>query len=167
MRILTGEDWVDVIVYEPGQDAYGPWVVDGPANDLTNRTGYLKARLNGPYFWLPFYFEGDEPEVGDAICMAPSTNWLVKKATAYALTQAGIVLGICCGEGDGSIVPVAISGIVPPTITGLGAGTAGQIVRVDLTTSKAVRGTASGINHVLGRANLGGLLQLIPDQITV
>ena len=34
-------EWSNVTVFEPGQDAYGPWVVDGPVASLTRRTEYL------------------------------------------------------------------------------------------------------------------------------
>lgn len=167
MRILTGEEWVDVTVFEPGTDPYGPHVIDSPVGDLTSRTGYLKARLSGTYLWLPYYFSGDTPQLGEAVCMGASNNEIVTRAVAAALAQAGLPLGIVCGTADGSIVPVAIAGLIPYTITGLGSGTAGELVRVNTADATALRGTDAGTNYILGRANLGGTLQLIPDQYVV
>jgi hypothetical protein len=53
MRVVTGDSWVSVVVYEPGVDPYGPHVIDGPISDLVNRTGYLKAALDALGSGLP------------------------------------------------------------------------------------------------------------------
>jgi len=42
MRTLNEPaEWSDVLVFEPGQDAYGPWVVDTPVAALMRRTEFL------------------------------------------------------------------------------------------------------------------------------
>jgi hypothetical protein len=97
--------------------------------------------------------------------MGASNDEQIKKAVAAAFTQAGVALGIVVGEPNNGYAPVAISGLVPASITGLGSGTAGELVCVDKTTARAMRGyDGAGVQFVLGRANLGGTLQLNPDQ---
>jgi len=38
--------WCSVVVFERGQDAYGPHVIDGPVSDLTRRTEYLRQGMD-------------------------------------------------------------------------------------------------------------------------
>jgi hypothetical protein len=169
MRTLTETvEWVPVVVFERAQDPYGPWVIDGPVADLTKRTAYLKSRLSGSYLWLPFQLaSGEAVEVGDVVCMGPSNDEQIKKAVTLSLTQSGVPLGIVVGAPSDGMAPVAVSGLVPATITGLGSGDAGELITVNLTTGKAQRGTSAGVNYVLGRANGGGTLQLIQDQLQI
>jgi len=157
-------------------DAVAPEVVDEPSpktfeeafQAIADRAQKPIDALSTSYVWRVYEYEGGAVgaallSVGDCLC-AGAGDGTVYKATLANLSNSGIPLGIMCAAANGKYIPVAVAGIVPTSITGLGSGTGGELVRVDRTAGTPVRGELEGTNYFLGRAGTNGALTITIDR---
>ncbi len=99
---------------------------------------------------------------GDTVCLS-GVPGLVTKSNATDLDSVLSALGVVIqAASPGGKVLVAISGVVPPSITGL--GTTAGFVRIDTATSvcERVAGLSTG-DFVIGTVDAAGYLHVMPS----
>jgi hypothetical protein len=152
-------------------DPFGPSIFEIVLQAATDRIQKPIDALSTSYVWRVYEYEGGAVgaallSVGDCLCAGAGDGYAYD-ATSANLSNSGVPLGIMCAAANGKYIPVAVAGIVPTSITGLGSGTGGELVRVDPTTGTPIRGVISGTNYILGRAGTNGALTISLGQVVV
>ncbi len=119
--------------------------------------------INGKHAsWFDLSGASDAVIAGDAVCLASIAGGLVTKALASPLDDAKSVLGVVVQAAPpGGKVLVAIGGIIPPSITGIGS--LAGFVRVNTTTSRCERVDTIGTDDFgIGTVDDAGWIHMIP-----
>lgn len=102
---------------------------------------------------------------GTVVCLAGSTAGTVTVATTATLAAAGMALGVCLQAApSGGLVPIALSGKIPPSISGLPTTGNNLYARVNVSTG-AIQTVSSlgGSDYILGTVDAAGNLTLTPQ----
>lgn len=114
--------------------------------------------------WFSLSGASDAVAAGDTVCLA-SSQGLVTKSTADDLSNSSAALGVVLqAASPGSNVLVAFGGLVPPSITGLGAITG--LVAVNPTTGRCQRAdSVTNGDYPIGTVDAAGWMQVMPAPV--
>jgi hypothetical protein len=133
-----------------------------------------KALLGGVIATQVYLAASDAQDgvAGDVVCVGqggpvPPTAPTVKRALTASLASAGQVLGVLLDPiPRGGAGYCAILGVLPPSLTGLAAGSP-SIVRVNVTTGRCESvGSLGGSDYAVGRKDSDGNLTLYTTNST-
>jgi len=129
------------------------------------------ALLRGQHAtWVKLDPSSAAGQAGDCVCSAstvaateddPTTAIrLVTRALASPMATSGLVAGIMLTAGaPGTLIPIATSGIIGPSITGLASGSSGN-VKLNTSTARCQLGALSSGSFPIGHVDSVGNLSI-------